>query len=332
MNGDLPRPRKVWIHVALFLATFVTTTIAGALQAGADILGDPREIAAGLPFSVTLMTILLVHEMGHYLMSRYYRVNASLPYFIPGPTILGTFGAFIRMQSIMPDRRSLFDIGAAGPLAGLVIAVPASILGLKLSTITTISEAGLSLGDSLLFKFLGYLTWGSLPEGSDIVLHPIASAGWVGLLVTAMNLLPASQLDGGHVVYALFGKKHIWISRLSALVLVTLGILYWAGWFVWGFLFLFLGLGHPPPVDAETPIDAKRKFIGWFLLLVLAVTFIPVPISVQEAEVREERPRPPQGREGLQRTKGKEVIDERSIELGPILSHDHARRSRAIHL
>ncbi|HEY2986098.1 MAG TPA: site-2 protease family protein [Candidatus Binatia bacterium] len=333
MSGRTGEVRRLWLHVVLFLATLLTTTAAGALQSGADFLSDPRQIVSGLPFAVTLMSILLVHEMGHYLTSRYYGVHATLPYFIPGPTILGTFGAFIRMQSTLPDRRSVFDIGAAGPLAGLALAVPAAAVGLRLSTIipNAAEASGLSLGSSLLFSFLSKITFGTLPEGADIALHPIATAGWVGLFVTAMNLLPASQLDGGHVAYALFGKKHIWVSRLTAVTLLVLGATRWYGWFVWGLLFLFFGLGHPPALDADTPLDAKRKFVGWFLLATLAVTFMPVPFSVQEPDELEERHRPAPP-EPLQKIQGREVLDERAIELASIFSHHHAPGSRALHL
>ena len=205
MNGEIKETRKIWLHVALFAATFGTTTAAGAWQTGVDLLLNPQDITTGLPFSITLMSILLVHEMGHYLTSSYYGVQATLPYFIPGPPFLGTFGAFIKMQSQMPDRKSLFDIGAAGPLAGLALSIPAVIIGLHLEPPP---ETGpeIFLGPSFLFMFLVKMAFGSLPEGG-FSLHPIAAAGWVGLFVTAMNLLPAGQLDGGHVMYALFGRS-----------------------------------------------------------------------------------------------------------------------------
>jgi membrane-associated protease RseP (regulator of RpoE activity) len=337
MNGEVVRPQRLWLHAGLFLLTFVTTTMAGALQNGIGFLSllvRPSDLASGLPFSCTLMTILLVHEMGHYVMSRRYGVDATLPFFIPGPSFIGTFGAFIKMQSRMPDRKALFDIGAAGPIAGLIVSIPAAILGLQLSTVVSISDGGVGLGDSLLFKLLGLLTWGQLPEGSDILLHPVAFAGWVGFFVTAINLLPAGQLDGGHVSYALFGGRHVWVSRLTVLLLFTFGYFWgWLGWIVWGVLILALtGVRHPPPVDPDTPLDPKRKIVGWLLLATLAVTFMPVPFTFVEPGEREERPRAPEGREGLQRTNGKEVIDERTTELASILSHDHTRRSRALHL
>lgn len=335
MNGETLRPPRTWLHVLLFCLTFVTTTIAGAWQNGLELssmLADPAKIATGLPFSVTLMTILLCHEMGHYLMSRRYGVDATLPYFIPGPSFIGTFGAFIKMQSRMPDRKSLFDIGSAGPIAGLVMSIAAVLIGLRLEAPPP-TGPDIGLGPSVLFVFLIKLALGGLPE-AGFTLHPVAAAGWVGLFVTAINLLPAGQLDGGHVSYALFGRRHVWVSRLTVLLLFTFGFLWgWLGWVVWGVLILALtGVRHPPPVDPETPLDTKRKVVGWMLLATLAVTFTPVPFTFVEPAAREERPTPPVGPEGLQRTNGREVIDGRAIKLEPILSHDHARRRRTLHL
>lgn len=284
--------RKPWFHLVLFLLTFLTTTAAGAMQNGVDPLSDPWGIASGLPFAVTLMTILLVHEMGHYLVSRYHGVEASLPYFIPAPSFIGTFGAFIRMDSRPPDRRSLFDVAAAGPVAGLVLAVPAVVIGLQLSTVVPDSGmgGGISLGSSILLRLLSKATLGLLPDEANIIMHPIGFAGWIGLFVTALNLLPVGQLDGGHVVYALFGPRHIWVSRGALGVILALGILrWWDGWLLWGVLLLFLGIRHPAPLDPYTPLDLRRKFMGWLILIILAVTFIPVPFSFQEPNAGEER-------------------------------------------
>jgi len=295
MNGDLRPQGRPWLQISLFLCTLVTTTLAGAMQHGVDPLSRPGEIYLGLPFAVTLMTILLVHEMGHYLTSRYHGVKATLPYFIPAPSFIGTFGAFIKMNSPPPDRRSLFDVAAAGPLAGLALAIPAVVLGLRLSTVSPADTGagGLTLGSSLLLSFLSQATLGILPDEANIVMHPIGFAGWIGLLVTAMNLLPVGQLDGGHVVYALFGERYLWVSRAALVGILSLGLLrWWDGWLVWGLLLLFLGLRHPAPADPHTPLDPKRKFMGWVMLAILTVTFIPVPFSVQEPSLRQERLRP----------------------------------------
>lgn len=295
MAGGLERRKKNWLHILLFVLTLLTTTAGGALQTGANPFTNPREMVAGLPFSFTLMAILLAHEMGHYLTARYHGVRATLPFFIPAPPIpffIGTFGAFIRMESPPQDRRSLFDVAAAGPLAGLALAIPAVVLGLSLSTVSpaTQESGGFALGSSLLLAFLREAVLGFVPDHLDVIIHPIGTAGWVGLFVTAMNLLPVGQLDGGHVVYALFGERYIWVSRLGLGVILALGLLrLWDGWIVWGLILLFLGVRHPPPLDPHTRLDPKRIFLGWVVLAVLAVTFIPVPVSFQEPKARRER-------------------------------------------
>ena len=292
MKEEVRQRKKLWLHVVLSLLTLLTTTLAGAWQNGVDPLSDPWQITSGLPFAITLMTILLVHEMGHYLTARYHGVRATLPYFIPAPSFIGTFGAFIKMNSPPPDRRSLFDVAAAGPLAGLVLAIPAVIVGLQRSTIMPqeTTGGGIFLGSSLLLTFLSQITLGLMPDEANIIRHPIAFAGWIGLLVTALNLLPVGQLDGGHVAYALFGERSIWISRLALGVIFTLGLLrWWDGWLVWGLLLLFVGVRHPAPLDPYTPLDFKRKLIAWLTLIILVVTFIPVPFSIQESKVEQER-------------------------------------------
>ncbi len=278
-------PRLPWVHLGLFAATFATTAIAGALQMGVDPFSDPAAIRAGFPFAVTLMTILLVHELGHYFVARYHGVQATLPYFIPAPPLpVGTFGAFIRMKSPPETRRALFDVGAAGPWAGIIFAIPAVIIGLHLSTVHlgASSDGGLILGDSLLFSLLTRLTLGVTPETATISLHPIAMAGWFGFLVTFLNLLPVGQLDGGHVAYAMFGRWHRWVSRLFVGVILVLGFSGWAGWFVWAILVSILGLDHPPTVDLDTGLDRRRMVAAWLTVGVFILTFMPVPISVVE--------------------------------------------------
>jgi membrane-associated protease RseP (regulator of RpoE activity) len=181
---------RLWLHLVLFASTFITTTFAGAMLSGVDPLTSPSSIASGFPFSLTLMAILLCHEMGHYLTARYHNVPASLPYFIPAPTFIGTFGAFIRMQSQPRNRKALFDVAAAGPLAGLLLAVPAVVIGLHFSTVDTQPKPGegVTLGSSLLLSLLSKLTLGWLPDEANITIHPIGFAGWIGFFVTAMNL------------------------------------------------------------------------------------------------------------------------------------------------
>jgi membrane-associated protease RseP (regulator of RpoE activity) len=269
------------IHVVLFLATLFTTTLAGSFQAGVNPLADLRLLVHGLPFSTTLMGILLVHEMGHFLMSRVHGVEATPPYFIPGPPFLvGTFGAFIRMHT-PTSRKALFDVGAAGPWAGFLVAIPAVFYGLSLSEVRALeaSTGGLVLGDSLVFGWLTRLALGVSPADVTILLHPIALAGWFGLFVTFLNLLPIGQLDGGHVVYALIGRRHRWVARCSLVVIIGLAFLGWQGWVMWAVLVTVLGLDHPPTID-DTPLDPRRRIAAWLTIVLFAITFMPVPLLV----------------------------------------------------
>jgi membrane-associated protease RseP (regulator of RpoE activity) len=280
------RPRRIpLIHLVLFALTFITTSMAGAFEAGANPLADFTSIRAGFPFSVTLLSILLVHELGHYFLSLAHGVRASLPYFIPGPPFLiGTFGAFIRMKSPPPTRRALFDVGAAGPWAGLLVAIPAVLIGLHLSEVHPVAfdEGGLVLGDSILFSFLTRLALGVVPENVTIVLHPIALAGWFGLFVTVLNLLPISQLDGGHVSYALFGRWHGIISRTFIVAIALLGLRGWPGWFVWVVVPLVIGVDHPPTYDSRTPLDRRRQVAAWLTVAAFIVTFMAEPFAMSQ--------------------------------------------------
>jgi membrane-associated protease RseP (regulator of RpoE activity) len=231
------------------------------------------------------MAILLFHELGHYFFARHHGVRASLPYFIPAPPVLvGTFGAFIRMKSPPQTRRALFDVGAAGPWAGVLLAIPAVVVGLRLSEIRPLAggEGGLILGESLLFSLLTRLTLGVSTEDVTVVLHPIAMAGWFGFFVTFLNLLPVGQLDGGHVAYAMFGRAHRFVSRVCLVGIVLLGLGGWEGWFVWGILLVALGIDHPPTLDAATPLDPLRKRAAWLTAAVLVLTFMRTPVSVVE--------------------------------------------------
>lgn len=286
------------INLVLFLLTFLTTTMAGADANGAFVtLRAPLQslvnLTAGLSFSIPLMSILLAHEMGHYLASRRHGVEATLPYFIPAPFpsyfMIGTFGAFIRMKSPARTRRAMFEIGAAGPWAGFAVALLAVVLGLKLSKVTPLdtSAGGINLGNSILFWSVSRVVLGVDPNTVNVDLHPIAFAGWIGLFVTTLNLLPVGQLDGGHVVYALLGGRiHRIVSRLCwagcALMVVVpyaLGYDFWFGWLIWFGLVFFLGLGHPSTVDVHTPLAGTRRIAAWATLGLFIVTFSPVPVS-----------------------------------------------------
>jgi membrane-associated protease RseP (regulator of RpoE activity) len=267
-----------WLNLVLFVLTIFTTLLAGALQQGLNIFTNPGALVVGIPFSFTLMTILLTHEMGHYLTSRYHRVGATLPYFIPAPSIIGTFGAFIRMTSPILSKRALLDIGASGPIAGFVVAIAAVAIGLHYSTVVeTPALEGMKLGTPLIFSLISNVVIGSVPDGYDVLLHPIAFAGWIGLFVTALNLIPIGQLDGGHVVFAVFGRRHRTLSLLMIPTLILLGLYGWPGWFLWAVLPLIFGINHPPVLDGDIPLDRPRKIIGWISLLIFILTFTPTP-------------------------------------------------------
>lgn len=279
-----PRRRFPYVHVLLLLVTALTTTIAGALWNGAPLEASWRLLAAGLPFSLTLLAILFTHEMGHYLMCRRYGVDASLPYFLPAPPLIfmwGTVGAFIRIRALFPNRRALFDIGAGGPWAGFVLAFAATAWGLAHSTIAAapVESGMIEFGDSLLTHWLVWLLLDV--ESSRVILHPVAFAGWTGLLVTSLNLLPVGQLDGGHVLYAVFRGRLRIVSVLLIAFLVWLGFERSESWLVWAaILTSMLILGHPPTLDDERPLGTSRTLGAVASLLLFVVTFVPEPIRL----------------------------------------------------
>lgn len=278
------RRREFLVPIILFILTVATTIIAGALQKGVNPFQEPFRLIEGIPFSLTLLTILLTHEFGHFFASRRHGVKASFPYFIPAPPpfLVGTFGAVIKTRSPIMDKRALLDIGAIGPLAGFITSIIVTVIGLNFSTIITIPEEKevLGLGSSLIFSILSYLVIGPVPEGQDILLHPIAFAGWIGFFITSLNLLPIGQLDGGHIVYAVFGRWHRLISLTMIGILVIFGIFTWQGWLLWAMLVTLLGIKHPPLMDGQIALDRRRKVIGWLSLAIFALTFIPLPIAI----------------------------------------------------
>lgn len=283
--------RKIpYLHIALFFATFFTMLVAGALQRGLDLLKEPAKVTEGLPFAATLMTILLCHELSHYVASKIHRTKATLPYFIPAPSIIGTFGAFIKMKSPIITRKALIDIGASGPISGFVISVIACVIGLQRSEVVSlqrVQEGALSLGDSLLFSLLSKLVLGITPENHDILLHPVAFAGWIGLFVTSLNLIPIGQLDGGHIAFAILGDKHRYLSKTLVAVLAILGLSSlagfpgWEGWLIWAVLMLILGIKHPPVYIWEAPLDSRRRLIAMLTFLIFVITFIPSPFKLE---------------------------------------------------
>jgi len=286
-----PRRSRVRVNVILFVLTVISTLLAGTQFIGSPTFDALRRapswlwLLSGIPFAATLVTTLGVHEFGHYFAARYYRVPVSLPYFIPVPPpfLFGTLGAVIRMRAPARDRNALFDIAAAGPLAGLVIAVPAIVLGIRWSTVAPATPGTwVTFGDSLLTQALVSLWFGPLPEGMKLYTHPVFDAAWVGLLVTALNLMPVGQLDGGRIAYALFGRSHRSIGIATFFALLLLGAVTWsANWVVWGlFVLVFIGFKHGPPLDDVTPLTRGRRVLGYVCLVLLVLLVPPVPIEI----------------------------------------------------
>lgn len=313
---------KSWINLLLFILTSISVLFAGALfNMDADPFAGPisfmvifKFLLQGWPFAVSFLAILAAHEFGHYFMGRFHKVKVSLPYFIPFPfSQIGTMGAFINMKEPPRNKKHMLDIAMAGPLAGLVIAIPVLIIGLSLSKIESIPSVipegyGFQIeGNSILYLLTKYLMFGKLlPQpidygattpfiywvkyfftgmplplgGLDVMIHPVAWAAWAGLLVTSLNLIPAGQLDGGHIFHVLFGPKG---SRIALPVIIiflaALGFV-WNGWWLWVILILFFGRRSAEPLDQITPIDAKRKWLAGFTLLIFILTFMPVPLLI----------------------------------------------------
>lgn len=286
------------MNLTLFILTILSTYFVGYLwginylYAGRnpdDISGalnlslflKPALIRLSLIYSLSLLAILLGHELGHYLTCRRYRVQASLPFFIPAPTLIGTLGAFIRIKSPLTRREELFDVGANGPLTGFLLSVPALYAGLQLSRLIPAlpRESSILFGEPLLLKLFVRLTFGPVAHNQDLILHPLAVAGWVGLLVTSFNLFPVGQLDGGHILYALFGEKIRKLAPGIILILLVLGIFYWAGWLIWAVLISVMGLRHPPVADSGQGFSRRRIFLSLAVALIFILSFIPAPIS-----------------------------------------------------
>jgi membrane-associated protease RseP (regulator of RpoE activity) len=276
--------RRLWINIVLLAATAVTTIIAGTyLWAGYvasnEVFTSDNILWGALFFAVPLMTILGVHEMSHFLMSRKYRVEASLPYFIPAIPPLGTFGAFISMRDPMPSKKALVDIGAAGPLGGFLVTIPVAILGLWLNTTGVphpmVPPGGQTAVNASLFYQLMTLF---VPQVPDTYMHPMAFAAWAGFFVTAINLIPAGQLDGGHIARGLFGPYAKYISFAAFLILFGLGLLFYTGWLFFGLLVFILGLNHPAPLNDVSKLGAKHLAVGAAAIVLLIGTFTIVPL------------------------------------------------------
>jgi membrane-associated protease RseP (regulator of RpoE activity) len=294
-----PRPKfkdRVWLHVLLFAATIATTTVVGAGHYESFLsdfttrhlrLSLPGLLVHGFWYSGTILAILGCHELGHYVACRYYDVDASLPFFIPAPLLTGTLGAFIRIRELIPTKRMLFDIGIAGPIAGFAVAVPALFIGLSMSHVVRVPPDmnGYELGEPLLFKLASTLLWGTPPDGYSLNLHPMAFAAWFGLLATALNLFPIGQLDGGHISYAVLGRRSSQVTL--AMVGVVIGLSYFAmSWRVWTALMIVMlftfGRHHPRTIDEDVPLDRARMILAFIALVMFIVCFTPAPIEPME--------------------------------------------------
>lgn len=299
-----PRPYRSGRSLAISLTLFAVTIIS-TLAAGVDFslayargqmpsfddffhvyflaLGDPKVLLAGLPFAFTLMGILLAHELGHFFTCRYYRMTASYPYFIPFPSLFGTMGAFIRIRSAITNRKALFDVGLSGPVIGFLFTVPALIFAVAHSKIVPgvgiANGSQIAFGEPMLMRILITLFHPGVPA-QDLLMHPVGRAAWIGLFVTAMNLLPAGQLDGGHILYALAPSIHKRTTFIVAGVLGILAVTGWPGWIVWAILLLAIGYQHPPLIDRYDTLDRKRLVWSAVGLAIFVLSFMPVPIII----------------------------------------------------
>jgi membrane-associated protease RseP (regulator of RpoE activity) len=289
--------KRIWLNILLFVITAVATFIVGFswsigykyaeifsqtsnLVPDPSMILNPEVVVLSLIYAVVLLGILLGHELGHFLACRYYNIDATLPYFIPAPTFIGTMGAFIRIRSPITKKQQLFDIGIAGPLTSFILSLPAVVFGLYLSKAVPSlpKDESILFGDPLILKFFSNIFFQGTPEGFDIVPHPIAFAGWVGILVTALNLFPVGQLDGGHIAYASLGKKSKKLAPYILGIFILLGIFFWIGWFVWALLIYFLGLKHPHVYDEHIPLSPGRRLLGFIVIIIFVLSFTPEPI------------------------------------------------------
>jgi membrane-associated protease RseP (regulator of RpoE activity) len=290
----------LWLHAVLFGLTVLTTTYIGIFhylgfesQFGAVPLAEMTEFhmvrtfwLQGLWYSGTILLILGAHELGHYFACRYYDIDASPPYFIPvpPPVLTGTLGAFIKIRQPFPNRRVLFDVGVAGPLAGFVFAVPALLLGLALSNVAFVPPdmVGEELGEPLIFKAATWLIWGAIPSGHSVNLHPMAFAAWFGLLATMLNLFPIGQLDGGHIAYTALGRRSAVLTRVMVGVIIAL-VFVSISWLLWAVLLVVMlfafGVHHPPTLDDTIPLGRARQILVVVALVIFILCFIPAPIQ-----------------------------------------------------
>jgi len=306
----VPRRSNPWINLGLAVATIISVQFSGALYACQCLPTTLSDWLSGTPMMLSMMVILLAHEFGHYFAAKFHKVAVTLPYFIPLPAIspVGTLGAFIQLRSPFKTKKQLFDIGIAGPLGGLIFAIPLTFWGVFSSPVQTLTRNGGSVleGNSVFYLLVKYLAHGQLlPSfdsysnlpflqefglllagvipaggGDDIIINPVAFAAWFGLFVTAMNLLPVGQLDGGHVIYCLLGEKARWLGIGLVGLMVLAGIFWWSGWLLWALLVFFvIGPGHPPPLNDLVGLGASRKLLAYFAIIIFVVLFMPNPLQ-----------------------------------------------------
>lgn len=308
-----PKPSNPWVNLGLGILTVISILFTGALYECEGCLPSTlNEWVAGLPMMLAMMSILLAHEFGHYFAARYHKVAVTLPYFIPLPppiSPVGTLGAFIQLRSPFRTKKELFDIGVAGPIGGLIFALPLTVWGVAISPINPINrELGSFLeGNSIFYLGVKYLVHGELlpsferysdlslgqeffylligaippGQGTDILINSFTLAAWFGLFVTAMNLLPVGQLDGGHLMYCLLGDKARWLGLALVGIMIMAGILSWPGWILWALLVFFvIGIGHPPPLNELAPLGASRTILAYVMIVVFVLLFMPTPLQL----------------------------------------------------
>jgi len=279
---------RIWINVVLAFLTVITTMFVGSMMFGIDPFSNPTGILKGLPFTLAIMFVLGSHEMGHYLVARMHGMKTSLPYFIPFPSLFGTMGAVIKHKGPIPNRKALFDVGVAGPIVGLFASIIVTVIGLSLTPLNTVIPDGsmvLKLSLPILFDIIGYFVGGI---GTETIMHPVAFAGWVGMLVTALNLIPAGQLDGGHMLRAMIGPRSAYVSAVVPFVLLSLSLFIYfvmqqnGGMLLfWGlFITLFAAAGHPEPLEDSDDLDSSRILVGVLVFIagLLCVTLVPIQV------------------------------------------------------
>lgn len=288
IGPSVKKKERIWLNVVLALLTVITTMFVGSMMFGVDPSSNPTAILKGLPFTLAIMFVLGSHEMGHYITAKWYGMKTSLPYFIPFPSIVGTMGAVIKNRGPIPSRTALFDVGIAGPVVGLIASVLVTIIGLSLPPLSIIPQDMMSINLSLpvLFTFIASLVGNGVT--ADTIMHPVAFAGWVGMLVTTLNLIPVGQLDGGHILRAMLGPRSAYVSAVVPFILLSLSLFIYfvmhqngGLWFFWGIIIiLFAASGHPEPLEDSDDLGWGRILLGLLIFIagLLCATLVPIQL------------------------------------------------------